>query len=107
MQQHQALHDSAGGRAAQVKLTLMLAGVAVPINTLFGITAALVIARNEFVGKTWVMTLLDLPFSISPVITGMVVVMCLRTLCSHGMLESTNPRSMQLLCLHTSSDPLS
>ena len=54
----------------QVKLTLMLAAVAVPINTMFGITAAVILARNEFPGKTWVMTILDLPFSISPVITG-------------------------------------
>lgn len=58
----------------QVKLTLMLAACAVPVNTVFGITMAIIIARNEFRGKTWVMTLLDLPFSISPVITGMAVV---------------------------------
>ncbi|KAK9814851.1 hypothetical protein WJX73_000206 [Symbiochloris irregularis] len=58
-----------------VKMTLLLAGVAVPINTLFGIVAALQLARNDFVGKTWVLTLLDLPFSISPVVTGLMLVL--------------------------------
>ena len=54
----------------QVKLTLLLAVVAVPINTVFGVVAALQITRNEFPGKTFAMALLDLPFSISPVVTG-------------------------------------
>lgn len=54
----------------QVKLTLLLALVAVPVNTVFGIVAALQITRNEFWGKTLVMSMLDLPFSISPVVTG-------------------------------------
>ena len=54
----------------QVKMTLLLTAVAVPINTLVGITAAIYIARNEFVGKTLMVAMLDLPFSISPVVTG-------------------------------------
>ena len=54
----------------QVKLTLLLALVAVPINTVFGIVAAIQLTRNEFWGKTLVMSMLDLPFSISPVVTG-------------------------------------
>ena len=55
----------------QAKLTLLLALVAVPINTVFGIVAAMQLTRNEFWGKTFVMSMLDLPFSISPVVTGM------------------------------------
>jgi sulfate transport system permease protein len=51
-------------------MTLLLSAVAVPINTAFGIQAALFLARNEFRGKTFLISLLDLPFSISPVITG-------------------------------------
>ena len=57
-------------RAPQVKLTLMLAVVAVPINTAFGVTFAILLVRSEFWGKTLVMSMLDLPFSISPVVTG-------------------------------------
>lgn len=51
-------------------MTLLLALVAVPINTIWGIVAAIQITRNEFRGKTFVMAMLDLPFSISPVVTG-------------------------------------
>lgn len=51
-------------------MTLLLAAVAVPINTVWGIVAAIQITRNEFWGKTFVMAMLDLPFSISPVVTG-------------------------------------
>lgn len=54
----------------QAKLTMLLALIAVPVNTVFGIVAALQLTRNEFPGKTFVMSLLDLPFSISPVVTG-------------------------------------
>ena len=54
----------------QVKLTLLLAVVAVPINTIFGVTFAILLVRSEFWGKTLVMSMLDLPFSISPVVTG-------------------------------------
>ena len=48
----------------------MLAVVAVPINTAFGVTFAILLVRSEFWGKTLVMSMLDLPFSISPVVTG-------------------------------------
>ena len=54
----------------QVKMTLLLAAVAVPVNTVFGIVAALQLTRSEFAGKTFAMAMLDLPFSISPVVTG-------------------------------------
>lgn len=56
-----------------VKLTLMLAAVAVPVNTLFGVVAAINITRNEFPGKVLLLSLLDLPFSISPVVTGLMI----------------------------------
>jgi len=56
-----------------VKLTLMLAAVAVPINVLFGLVAAINITRNEFPGKVFLLSLLDLPFSISPVVTGLML----------------------------------
>lgn len=58
-----------------VQLTLALAAVAVPINTLFGISVALLIARNNFPGKLLLMAILDLPFSISPVVTGLMLVL--------------------------------
>ena len=51
-------------------MTLLLTIVAVPINTVVGITAAINITRNEFPGKTLLIAMLDLPFSISPVVTG-------------------------------------
>jgi sulfate transport system permease protein len=51
-------------------MTLLLAAVAVPVNTVFGVVAALQLTRSEFAGKTFAMAMLDLPFSISPVVTG-------------------------------------
>ncbi len=53
-------------------MTLLLTIVAVPINTVVGITAAINITRNEFPGKTLLIAMLDLPFSISPVVTGKI-----------------------------------
>ena len=55
------------------KLTLALAAVAVPLNTVFGVVAALLITRNDFPGKVLLLSLLDLPFSISPVVTGLML----------------------------------
>ena len=58
-------------RAQQaVKMTLLLSLVSVPINTAFGTATAILLSRNEFKGKTFVISMLDLPFSISPVVTG-------------------------------------
>lgn len=54
-------------------MTLILAGVAVPLNTAFGTLAAILITRNEFPGKVLLLSLLDLPFSISPVVTGLML----------------------------------
>ncbi|MEO8195728.1 MAG: sulfate ABC transporter permease subunit CysW [Thermoanaerobaculia bacterium] len=60
---------------AAVKLTLVVAAIVVPVNTLFGIAAAWWLAHFRFRGKGLVVTLLDLPFAVSPVIAGMVFVL--------------------------------
>lgn len=57
---------------AAIKLTLLVAAIAVPLNTVFGVAAAWAIAKFEFRGKSLLITLIDLPFSVSPVIAGMV-----------------------------------
>lgn len=58
-----------------IELTSIVAAIAVPLNTVFGIAAAWAIAKFEFVGKTFLTTLIDLPFSVSPVISGLVYVL--------------------------------
>ncbi|WP_439273150.1 sulfate ABC transporter permease subunit CysW [Pseudochrobactrum sp. HB0163] len=58
-----------------IRLTLLVAAIAVPLNTLFGIAAAWAIAKFDFRGKTFLITLIDLPFSVSPVISGLVFVL--------------------------------
>ena len=58
-----------------IKLTLMVAAVSVGLNLLFGLVAAWAIAKFDFPGKTFLITLIDLPFSVSPVISGMVFVL--------------------------------
>ena len=58
-----------------IKLTLVTAGVAVPLNLAFGVAAAWAIAKFEFRGKNILITLIDLPFAVSPVISGMVFVL--------------------------------
>lgn len=60
---------------AAIRLTLMVAVIAVPLNTLFGITASWAIAKFEFPAKSLLITLIDLPFSISPVISGLIYVL--------------------------------
>jgi sulfate transport system permease protein len=57
---------------AAIRLTLLTAAVVVPINTVFGLAAAWAIAKFEFGGKSVLITLIDLPLAISPVISGMV-----------------------------------
>ena len=59
---------------ASIKLTLLTAAIVVPVNTVFGICAAWAIARFEFRGKSLLVTLIDLPFAVSPVIAGLVLV---------------------------------
>lgn len=58
-----------------IKLTLTVAAIAVPLNLVFGVAAAWAIAKFEFRGKSFLTTLIDLPFSISPVISGLVYVL--------------------------------
>ncbi|PWE53212.1 sulfate ABC transporter permease subunit CysW [Metarhizobium album] len=58
-----------------IRLTLIVAGIAVPLNLVFGIAAAWAIAKFEFKGKAFLTTLIDLPFSVSPVISGLVFVL--------------------------------
>jgi sulfate transport system permease protein len=58
-----------------IRLTLVVAAVSVSINLVFGLMAAWAIAKFEFAGKTFLTTLIDLPFSVSPVISGLVFVL--------------------------------
>ena len=60
---------------AAVKLTLVVAAIVVPVNTLFGVAAAWWLAHFRFRGKGFVITLLDLPFAVSPVVAGMLFVL--------------------------------
>ena len=60
---------------AAIRLTLLTALVTVPLNTVFGIAAAWAITRFEFKGKSFLTTLIDLPFSVSPVISGVIFVL--------------------------------
>ena len=57
------------------KLTLIAAGIAVPLNMVFGISAAWTIAKFDFPGKSVLLTLIDLPFSVSPVVSGLIYVL--------------------------------
>ena len=66
---------------SSIKLTLLTAAIVVPVNTVFGICAAWAIARFEFRGKSLLVTLIDLPFAVSPVIAGLVLVFLFGT---HG-----------------------
>ncbi|KQQ33499.1 sulfate/thiosulfate transporter permease subunit [Duganella sp. Leaf126] len=58
-----------------IKLTLLTAAIAVPLNLVFGIAASWCIAKFEFRGKSFLLTLIDLPFSVSPVISGLIYVL--------------------------------
>lgn len=58
-----------------VRLTLLVAGIAVPLNVLFGLSAAWAVAKFDFRGKSLLVTLIDLPFSVSPVISGLIYVL--------------------------------
>ena len=57
------------------KLTVLIALIVVPINTIFGLCAAWVIARNQFPGRTLLISILDIPFAVSPVVTGLMIVL--------------------------------
>ena len=60
---------------AAIKLTLLVAVVAVPLNLVFGVAASWAIAKFSFPGKNLLITLIDLPFSVSPVISGLIYVL--------------------------------
>ena len=60
---------------AAIRLTLITAAVAVPLNLIFGVAAAWAIAKFEFRGKSFLTTLIDLPFSVSPVVAGLIYVL--------------------------------
>ena len=58
-----------------IRLTLLTAAIAVPLNLVFGVAAAWAIAKYEFRGKAFLTTLIDLPFSVSPVVAGLIYVL--------------------------------
>ena len=58
-----------------IKLTLICAGIAVPINTLFGLCAAWAITRHKFRGRALVLSLLDVPYAVSPVVAGLMLIL--------------------------------
>lgn len=60
---------------AAIRLTLLVAAIAVPMNVVFGIAASWAIAKFDFIGKRLLITFIDLPFSVSPVISGLIYVL--------------------------------
>jgi len=68
-----ALHEPM--TLAALKLTLLAAGIAVPLNLVFGVAAAWAIAKFDFRGKSALVSLIDLPFGVSPVISGMIFIL--------------------------------
>jgi len=58
-----------------IRLTIIIAAISVPLNAVFGVSAAWAIAKFEFRGKTFLLSLIDLPFSISPVVAGLLFVL--------------------------------
>ena len=60
---------------AAIQLTLLVAAIAVPANLVFGVAAAWTIAKFDFAGKSVLVTLIDLPFAVSPVISGLIYVL--------------------------------
>ncbi|WP_454184672.1 sulfate ABC transporter permease subunit CysW [Parvibaculum sp. MBR-TMA-1.3b-4.2] len=60
---------------AAIRMTLTIAAIAVPLNAVFGIAAAWAIAKFDFRGKAFLITLIDLPFSVSPVVAGLMLVL--------------------------------
>ena len=60
---------------AAIRLTLLAAGIAVPLNLVFGVAAAWAIGKFDFFGKNLLISLIDLPFSVSPVVSGLIYVL--------------------------------
>ena len=67
-----------------IKLTLMVAAISVPLNAIFGIAAAWAITKFDFRGKAFLITLIDLPFSVSPVVAGLALVLLYGTNTAFG-----------------------
>ncbi|MCQ0970190.1 sulfate ABC transporter permease subunit CysW [Paracoccus sp. TK19116] len=69
--------ESLGNRDAQsaIRLTLTITAIAMPLNAVFGIAAAWLITKFDFRGKAFLITLIDLPFSVSPVVAGLCIVL--------------------------------
>ena len=70
---------------ASIKLTMLTAAVAVPFNIVFGVVAAWAVAKHEFWGKSLLISLIDVPFSVSPVVAGLIYVLIFG---SHGWFGS-------------------
>ncbi len=68
-----SLHDETALSA--IKLTLIAAGVSVPLNTIFGVSAAWLVTKYRFKGRSLLLSLIDLPFAVSPVVAGLVWMM--------------------------------
>ncbi|WP_028917800.1 sulfate ABC transporter permease subunit CysW [Pseudoxanthomonas sp. J35] len=60
---------------AAIRLTLLVTAIVVPLNLVFGVAAAWVVTKHEFPGKRWLVTLIDLPFAVSPVVAGLIFVL--------------------------------
>ncbi|WP_454829705.1 sulfate ABC transporter permease subunit CysW [Pseudoxanthomonas wuyuanensis] len=60
---------------AAIKLTLLVTAIVVPLNLAFGLAAAWVVSKHTFPGKRWLVTLIDLPFAVSPVVAGLIFVL--------------------------------
>lgn len=58
-----------------IKLSLIITAITLPLNTIFGLCAAWVIARNKFPGRALLISIIDLPFSVSPVVAGLMIVL--------------------------------
>ncbi|HXC55152.1 MAG TPA: sulfate ABC transporter permease subunit CysW [Rhizomicrobium sp.] len=73
----QAAHDAVEDpeALAAIRLTLIAAAIAVPLNAVFGIAASWAVAKFDFWGKGFLVTLIDLPFSVSPVVSGLIYVL--------------------------------
>jgi sulfate transport system permease protein len=69
----EALRDPAA--MAAIRLTLLVAGISVPVNAAFGVAAAWAIAKFEFRGRSLLITAIDLPFAVSPVVSGLIFVL--------------------------------
>jgi sulfate transport system permease protein len=90
---------------AAIRLTLLVAGIAVPLNLVFGVAAAWAIAKFEFKGKAFLTTLIDLPFSVSPVISGLVYVLAARLAPGSRAMASRSCSPCRASCWPPSSSP--